>query len=515
MAETAKAPLPPAEVSEKRFPELKELKNPETLRPVELIEKEVDSLYVPTWMRTGKKLEQQLYWPIGALNIEKSISPENLPKNLVELFKNPNVARAFLLSQNLLKTPNFQGGLVYIWPTRLCPLGCSHCMFGAPKSTERLRGALGNRLTSEQADKAIQFTNDMKADVVALSGGGEPLEERDTTFKVIRETHATNIHLITNSFWAGEQKGAAEFFDELEKNFQDREASKLPKAKFVLKLSLDEAHLHHLPMANMHHILTEFLARNFAFDFELRMKSIFKEDKAVAQFVKELQEMHHGAKIEEINPYKVRILLAPGKEIFITFKNSVPSGRGKVAQTDGITANYNQGYVDFITSQLPHKKINPTNQALGGDNVEYPNGANYTIEYDGSTKLLEGSPLDNVPNIDDFNFVDAQAMIFKDPISYLSRLEGPEAIYAIAAEIDAQKLADLRYQNALYYNLERLLDTPNKRVYATIRAFQVLKSTHPEIFKEEIDDPQKKFWLEAEVPTLKELLGLDKTESGS
>ncbi|MFA7654418.1 MAG: hypothetical protein WCX97_05310 [Candidatus Magasanikbacteria bacterium] len=473
------------------------------------MERAINEAYHPTWMRNEAGFEQQLDLPIGTLNLKENLSPENLPETVEQLFDNPSVGRACILNHNLLKEPDFKGGIVYIWPTKLCPIGCAHCMFGSPRSNEKLNGAISNQLTGEETQRAIDFTNDMKADIVALSGGGEPMVEREKSFDIIKNVNAENIHMITNGYWGDNTDGIESFFDDLSSAFRQRKEQQRPNAKFVLKLSVDEEHQHHLPVSNVIGILEESFNRKFDFPIEIRLKSIFREDKAVNELLENLQIKYPQLKIEEVNPFKLKLIIAEDREIYVTFKNRVTSGRGAVHQMDGITANYNKEYTDFISSQIPGGRINPTNQALGGDNVEFTNGVNYTIEYDGSIKLLEGTPLDNVPNINDYDFRGAQQMIFKDPISYLSRLESPEAVYAIAEEINPESLKKTRAQNALYYNLERLLDTPEKRLYATIRACQILGESHPEIFDKNPNDP-KNFWIDVPVDKLKSMLKFEK-----
>ncbi len=450
--------------------------------PLQRLETTINERFKPTWMRNEKGLETQLAIPISTLQIETLIEEKEIPEDLESLFAVPNVARAHILRQEYFKKPDYKGGIVYIWPTRTCPVGCAHCMFGAPKSSEALKGRPGLRLTNDQTEKAIKFSNDMAADVVALSGGGEPLEERENVFKTISEVTAKNIQIITNGYWGTTPEEVNIFFEQLKSAFETRRQNGLPEAKFVLKLSLDEEHQLHLPLKNILNIVEEYSRGSFPFVFEIRLKSIFREDKTVDEFLRTMQESYPGTKVEEIDLYKIKISLPTGQELLITFKNKVTSGRGAVKQMDGITANYNSDFVDYVRSQLPSGHINPSFQALGGENIEYEGGANFTLEYDGSIKLLEATPLDNVPNLDNQDFAEALDLIFKDPISYLARLDGPQIIYGIGAEIDPDLLRITLSQNALYYNLERILNTPRKRLYATIRSLQIINERHSEIF---------------------------------
>jgi len=467
-----------------------------------LLEQEINSHFHSTWMRTKDRFETQLEFPLCQTNLGRINKPS---QDLREMFSYPSISRGLLLQRDLFFTPDYHGGIVYIWPTKLCPLGCSHCLFGAPKYTDITKVMAKTKLDENQLQKAIAFTNTMKADIVVLSGGGEPFQEKESSYQILRNVEAPTIHIITNGFWANDQLGAAKIFDELENLFNERIKSAKAISKLVMKLSLDEAHQQHLPLENLLRIVKEYLSRNFSFQFELRMKSIFRDDKAVEMFLKEMRSQYPTSHVESIDDFKIKIIFEGGKSILVTFKNKVYSARGEVKIMDGLVSNYNSSYVEYIKSKLPQPHINPTNQALGGDNIEFPNGVNYTIEHDGSVKLLEATPLDNVPNISDNDFDDVQKIIFSDPISYLSRLDGPEEVYKIGAEVDPEHLEFTMRQNALYYNLERILFTPKIRLYATIRAIQILASKHPEIFKN-LESIRHEFWFNAKVQELQALV---------
>ncbi len=137
-----------------------------------------------------------------------------------------------------------------VFLTKYCPNGCRHCLFRSPLPPKKPKE--GDVLSWEGVRKVIDILREGNMDYLTLTGGGEPLLEKEKCLYLIKNSPTKYIHLITSGYWAD----TIENSETVLKQMYESVTANSRLNNFVLEISMDIFHQEKIPIAFIKNIIT-------------------------------------------------------------------------------------------------------------------------------------------------------------------------------------------------------------------------------------------------------------------
>lgn len=356
-------------------------------------------------------------------------------------------------------------GSVYVWPTKYCGVGCSHCNFSSvKKDPSDEKAELINTIPGRERVK--DFAKDSCVEKFVISGGGEPMYEIETVKYFIREIDSPRlreIEIITSGFWAKNYKYGNCVLNQLLQEFNKRENKSV---ELTIRISYDQFHAEKLGVMHVLNILN--LIRKYEM-FNLYFRSVLiKTDNSFHKIADILD-----AKLTKIEDYKRHLILKDGRKYLIYYKNLIFDGRMRKNRTifdknDYVKADkFKKRFLKVFPKHLPAR-------VYTGPNPYYMDGLALIIESDCSLKILEGNSPDYVQSLIKDKWSSLIRKYYMDPITIFLTTQGLDEFIKLAMQINPVLCKKILKYNQLYYLVDKILEDEKVNYLMTLKCLVYL-----------------------------------------
>jgi len=360
---------------------------------------------------------------------------------------------------------------IYVFPTKLCPVGCSFCYFSSDMKGKRTRE---NAFDDEGVERFIRFTEDANPASIVVSGGGDPFVELEKLLRMIAGAKAHRIDLVTSGFW-GRDYGKAQQI--VEKVFAA--AQKNPhKPQIRLRLSIDEYHRVKAPLeihANMLQIFSEPKNMNRYADgkFTVMFHSV-RKDKALTD-LEDILAKQSGIRVTSrgnIDDVSSEMTLSNGLIIPVR-RVDVYNSNTEIDLNDLNDAAVRKNFAAY-TAKNSYKATRPDGRVMMGmqRNVLGQDALDFLLSYDGLMEVWASSMPDHKSSLYDETYADFRHKALSDVITLAFLEKGMQYIRDIAYEVNP-----IAFDRALAVNIPDwfariAFEEAKTRLYVTIRILQ-------------------------------------------
>lgn len=357
----------------------------------------------------------------------------------------------------------------YVWPSSECPVGCGHCNYASPVSLERLT----RYSVARDPDPVLRLMNSMGLWKAVLSGGGEPMVEPEFCELFVNRIDSPNlaeIELITAAHFATGEASTDQALRRLVDAWRTRSAG-LAKANFAVRISLDWFHAQRIgvgPAANVIRRLSEPDMN----DVGCYIRSVLLDNDST---MADLAEML-GGELTELKDYQHEIVIPGGRTILVYYKNLIVEGRMNQRKLSRLpiglpTASradvFGKRFVDDSGKHVPARTYN-------GPTVRHLDGLACLITDDGLARILEGNDPNRCADVRELDsWPHAVAYLYADPITVYLVDNGPQLLAGLMADAFPDSATMAADTNQLYHLTELLLASPERRMYAMLRALEL------------------------------------------
>lgn len=346
-----------------------------------------------------------------------------------------------------------------ISPTRYCPVGCDHCYFASPKPG---RVADPNsHLSGGDIEILRGLLDQAPAELLQITGGGEPLLELEKITELIRASKANRIDINTSSVTANTIDKAVEIIDGLFTAFVNRPGS----GCFWYRLSVDEYHLQKIKDRAIKNTIAVFRrnhGRYYQAKFRLRLHSIIG-DESIPQLLQQFGAEIRHIEYEEVfgTTLPTKVLFRDGAIIYADYSLRMYSDTMPNLHDTAQVAKAIAAY-DRLRIPNPGKHVDRHNR----------NGLCFVTHEDTTIELWNTALPDNVPSIRTHNLQQIRDSVFGDVIQVAS-LDNT-ALYVESFLDEVNPLAVRRAKvigSATLFNRRAFVQAKD-RLYVSIRVIQ-------------------------------------------
>jgi len=385
------------------------------------------------------------------------------PTAAAGIFHNPQRYRDTVL--NWVRVAPEEGALrdidVYIFPTKFCPVGCSHCYFASPPRKKGSSEENTGTLNEDSITKFLDLTRHLGVNNFTVTGGGDPLLEPEKTTRLVREHPGQTATIHTSAFWAQSPKLAAERVNAL----LDAQEKNPNSTQLVLRVSIDDFHKNVDPRAyqNLFGLFHDNWARYKKGGLKLGIHSIHG-DATISQLASDLEKDPRVKNVErqlvDGKYHPTRIFFKNGMEVAIDYSPLFkPLPRPDMRDTDLI----DQSVSAFDKGRDPRP-------AARTDSNGKPKGCLCMYET-GSIELWNTAPTDNLKNIHTDSIHDVLGS-FEDVIYSAAIEKGAKYIENLIEEVDPLSVRRAKAVSSATLFNTRVLAEPKTRLYVTLRILQ-------------------------------------------
>ncbi|MDI5970985.1 hypothetical protein POF50_016815 [Streptomyces sp. SL13] len=319
----------------------------------------------------------------------------------------------------------------------------------------------------------LRVMNGMGLWKAVLSGGGEPMIEPEFCERFVHEIDSPaleEIELITAAHFASDEKETRVRLRRLVDAWRTRGAG-LAKARFSVRISLDWFHAQRIgvePAARVIRMLGEDDMR----EVNCYLRSVLLDKDTTFEQLSEAL----GGELTPISDYQQEIRLPDGRSVLVYHKNLIVDGRMNDRKLSRLpvtipTASradvFGQRFLDGEGKHVPARVYN-------GPQVKHLDGLACLIEDSGKVRILEGNDPTRSPDVREHRtWQEAIEYLYADPVTVFLVDEGPQALAALISDAFPESVRIAADTNQLYHLTELLLDTPAKRLYATLRTLRL------------------------------------------
>lgn len=392
-------------------------------------------------------------------------------------FANPQQYRNSFLNARLIQgeISKFSGKtFICVSLTRFCPVGCKFCFFKS--GTAFRKTTREDVITEEGMEKFVQFANTIDLGYLLVSGGGEPMMEKDSILKIIREVQSERIVLVTSAYWAKKLVSAEKYLHDIKNALSQRNS----ETTVTIRVSVDSEHtlgtaaLGLDPIVNLIHLFSNEYKSIPQLNLQIHslvddpsigeLISLCKENYNVSRRSINQQRISDGVNVVKIVP-KQEIISFNDLEIKVGYAKAFYSDlRVNIQDSLAIQKNIDVYQKDLFESEDGNSSI-VTNK-LGNP------GLDYWVNYNGNVTTWGNQYLDNL-----FNFyVDTPDSIINGTLNDPAALSFIEkgANYRDRIVAEANEIAVIRSKavNIRDYTGALMFDEARTRLYYTIRSLQ-------------------------------------------
>jgi organic radical activating enzyme len=399
------------------------------------------------------------------------MNSQNIGKNA---FANPQLYRNLFLNSGLVegdRTSLSGKAFICVSLTRFCPVGCKFCFFKSGKLFRQ--PTREDILTEEGTEKFIKFANTVNLGYLLVSGGGEPMMEKQSILKIIRDVESERIVLVTSAYWAQKYDSAERYLSDIKKALSQRQTP----TTLTVRVSVDLEHSVPLTLSPIKNLIELFNNEYKSVpQLDLQIHSMW-EDPTIANLLADLegkyeitrrgvdqQRISDGISAIKIVP-KQEIIAFDGMEIKVSYASMFYSDlRVNLKDHKTIEKNVEVYQKDLFNSEDGNSSI-VTNK-LGNP------GLDFWINYNGNVTTWGNQYLDNLFNL----YVNTPEEIvngsLNDPAA-LSFIEmGANYRDRVVSEANPTAVIRSKAVNIRDYTGALMFDEARTRLYYTIRVLQ-------------------------------------------
>lgn len=389
-------------------------------------------------------------------------------------FQNPQKYREELLAANLIVGDrNALSGKTFICVslTRFCPVGCKFCFFkSGPAFKQATREDL---MTPEGMNKFINFANSINLGYLLVSGGGEPMMEKQSVLQIIEKVESERIVLVTSAHWAKKRDAAERYLKSIEEALSKRSS----ETSVTVRVSVDSEHSISLgldPIINLIDLFSEYFAT--VPQLGLQIHSL-DGDPAINDLIERLKDQYAISR-KQVSEQRISdgnnaVKIVPKQEI-ISFGNlEIKVGYAKAFYSN-LRVNINdrhdiQKNIDVYQKDLFESEDG--NSSIVTNKLGNP-GLDFWVNYNGNVTTWGNQYLDNLFNL----YVDTPDDVISGTLSDPAALSFIEkgANYRDRVVAEANEIAVIRSKavNIRDYTGALMFDEARTRLYYTIRSLQ-------------------------------------------
>ncbi|MFC0436894.1 hypothetical protein [Kutzneria buriramensis] len=357
----------------------------------------------------------------------------------------------------------------YVWPSAECPVGCGHCNYASPMSTDRL----SRYSVARDPAPVLRLMNGMGLWKAVLSGGGEPMVEPEFCELFVNEIDSPDlaeIELITSAHFAATPQETRDRVRRLVRAWRDR-APGAAKASFTIRISLDWFHAQRIGVEPAARVI-ELLGEDDLRDVGCYVRSVLLDNDPTTQRLADAL----GGRVGPIRDYQQEIELPDGRTILVYHKNLIVEGRmndRKLSRlpvalpTQSRADVFGRRFLDGRGKSVPARTYN-------GPTVKHLDGLACLVDDDGKARILEGNAPNRCADVrrtDDW--ADAVRFLYADPLTVFLVDNGPQDLAELLSDAFPEAASLAADTNQLYHLTEQLLGRPERRLYGTLRVLEL------------------------------------------
>lgn len=391
-----------------------------------------------------------------------------------QAFSTPQKYRDLLRAAGLVKgdKTNLSGKtFICVSLTRFCPVGCKFCFFKSGKLFRQ--PTREDVLTEEGTEKFVNFANSVNLGYLLVSGGGEPMMEKQSVLKIIRDVESERIVLVTSAHWAKKYESAERYLSEIKEALSQR---KTPTSVTV-RVSVDLEHSVPLTLDPIKNLIDLFNKEYKSVpQLDLQIHSMW-EDPMIGNLLTDLgskyqisrrsvnqERVSDGVNAVKVVP-KQEIITFDDMEVKVGYANTFYSDlRVNLKDNKTIEKNVNVYQKDLFNSEDGNSSI-VTNK-LGNP------GLDFWVNYNGNVTTWGNQYLDNLFNL----YVDSPEEIvngsLNDPAALSFIEKGANYRDRVVSEANPTAVVRSKAVNIRDYTGALMFDEARTRLYYTIRVLQ-------------------------------------------
>lgn len=388
------------------------------------------------------------------------------------IFKTPQVYRNLLLEKKLIQgeQKEYTGKtFICVSLTRFCPVGCKFCFFkSGPMFKQPTKADI---LTEEGIDKFIQFSNDINLGYLLVSGGGEPMMEKNAILRIIEEVESERIVLVTSAFWAKNKDNAKRYLDSICERLKKRKSP----TSVTVRVSIDEGHQETLGLDPIINLINLFYSTYRTIDgLDLQIHSL-NDDPTISKLVETLADKYkinrHVVSNKRISDGMHALKIVPKQEIISFNDFDVKIGYAKIFYSNlrvdlknDVSKNIDVYQKDLYESEDGNSSV--------VTNTQGNPGLDFWVNYNGNVTTWGNQYLDNLFNLytDDAKTIIEESL--SDPAALAFIEKGADYRDRIISEVNDIAVKRSKAVNIRDYTGALMFDEERTRLYFTIRALQ-------------------------------------------
>jgi hypothetical protein len=391
-------------------------------------------------------------------------SLESTSNDMKSLFSDAQAHRDDILANVRFPSDDWRGqSYAVVYPTKYCPVGCEHCYFASPKPSRELTGFI----RGDDTKALLPFIDSSDADVLQITGGGEPLLELDTVVELVRNSRANRIDIHTSAVTLASMSKASEAIERLFVAFSSSPSS----GRLTFRVSLDEFHLEKMGQKAIDNVIAVFrahYARYARAGFFLKLHSIIG-DMSIPRMMSSMGEDIVDLEYAEENEYRKSLgKPMPSRAVFrdgsaIDLDYSLRMLSDSVPDMDNV-AKVDEAIAAYDGLRLPNPAVHL--------NADGRKGLCYIVHEDGNVELWNTGLRDNVTNTSRHTFAQFRESVFSDVIQVAAIEKKAAYVEALLAEVNIPSIRRAKaIGSGTHFHWDALVD-PMDRLYVSIRVIQ-------------------------------------------
>lgn len=367
-----------------------------------------------------------------------------------------NILRSFLAAPHQWPGRSY----VVVFPTKFCPVGCSHCYFASPKPGKS-PAAPDTALSEQDVQVVLRFLAEADTELLQITGGGEPLLESARVLQLIEGSPSSRIDLNTSGAPLSSPSKAQDLIERMFAAVRARRCG----GTVYFRLSVDEFHVQRIGTRAIDTVLGVFRRNYHRYArerFFLRFHTLF-EDQTVPRL------------IARFGPEIGKVECAP------LWRYHVPTRLHFIGDVDFEVTYGVRMLSDAEPRMTDHERvaravdwfavIRQPKPGLFLDSEGRP-GLCLIIHEDGSVELWNTTPTDTVQNIRTHRFHEVRRSIMTDVIQVAAMEKTLLHVDSILEEVNPLALRRARAIGSADSYSRRSLVEARDRLYVSLRLLQ-------------------------------------------
>lgn len=358
--------------------------------------------------------------------------------------------------------------------TRFCPVGCKFCFFKSGKLFRQ--PTREDILTEEGMDKFVKFANHINLGYLLVSGGGEPMMEKQSVLKIIREVKSERIVLVTSAHWARKYDAAERYLRDIKEALSQRE---MP-TELTVRVSVDSEHILTLtldPIKNLIKLFQQEFKSIPHLDLQIHSMSTDPTlDNLLADLSSEYKISRRVVDKERISDGINAIKVVPKQEVLSFDDLDVKVGYANTFYSN-LRVNLNDPEVTEKNVEVYEYDLYNSedgNSSTVTNKLGHP-GLDYWVNYNGNVTTWGNQYLDNLFNLYTDEPQDIVQGSLMDPAALSFIEKGAPYRDAVVAEANRTAVTRSKAVNIRDYTGALMFDEARMRLYYTLRVLQDYK----------------------------------------